>query len=184
MPGLSLSSSRICNVSGGPWTQRSAWLYLLGLKVCTTTPQSKFGWVGSCTKVTTPLIQFNVLEQWIQLHFPSRRPFSTQTIYFIFSLSKFGMLIQNALHVPYPENKVYDGRFWDFFVNAIKLSLFNLASGRLFRQGQKAVVFFTKIPQKQSLSHILKFFSAETSWARSAQFKSLATTKSTIFLPG
>jgi hypothetical protein len=34
-------------------------------------------------------------------------------------------------------------------------------------------MFFTKISQKQSLGHILKFFSAETSWARSAQFKSL-----------
>jgi hypothetical protein len=31
-----------------------------------------------------------------------------------------------------------------FFVNAINLSLFTLASGRLFRQGQKVAIFFTK----------------------------------------
>ena len=68
------------------------------------------------------------------------------------------------------------------FVNAINLSLFTLASGKTLRQRQKAATFFTKIPQKQSLGHILKFFSTETSWARSAQFKSLSATKSSIFL--
>jgi hypothetical protein len=52
------------------------------------------------------------------------------------------------------------------FVSAINLSLFTLASARLFRQGQKAATFFTKIPQNQSLCHILKLFSSETSRAR------------------
>jgi hypothetical protein len=42
------------------------------------------------------------------------------------------------------------GFFETSFVNAINLSLFTLASGRLFRQGQKVATFFTKIPQKQS----------------------------------
>jgi hypothetical protein len=44
-------------------------------------------------------------------------------------------------------------------------------------------MFFTKIPQKQSLGHILKF-STETSRARSAQFKSLRATKIYILLLG
>jgi hypothetical protein len=70
------------------------------------------------------------------------------------------------------------------FVTAINLSLFTLASGRLFRQGQKVATFFTKIPQKQSLCHILKFFSFEIAWARSTQFKLLPATKSSIFLLG
>jgi hypothetical protein len=34
------------------------------------------------------------------------------------------------------------------FVNAINPLLFTLASGKLFRQGQKVATFFTKIPQK------------------------------------
>jgi hypothetical protein len=62
------------------------------------------------------------------------------------------------------------------FVNAINTNLFTLVSCRLFRQGPKAATFFTKILQKQSLCHILKFFSTETSWTRSAQFKSLTAT--------
>jgi hypothetical protein len=40
------------------------------------------------------------------------------------------------------------GFFEASFVNAINTNLFTLASGRLFRQGQKAATFFTKIPQK------------------------------------
>jgi hypothetical protein len=43
-------------------------------------------------------------------------------------------------------------------------------------------MFFTEKLQKQSLDHILKFFFTETSWAMSAQFKSLTATKSSIFL--
>ena len=74
------------------------------------------------------------------------------------------------------------GFFETSFVNAINLSLFTLASGRLFRQCQKVATFFTKISQKQYLGYILKFFSSEASWARSAQFKSLTPTKSSIFL--
>jgi hypothetical protein len=65
-------------------------------------------------------------------------------------------------------------------VNAINLSYFTLASGR---QGQKVATFFTKIPQKQTLGHIFKFF-IETFWARSAQFKLLLVIKSYIFLIG
>jgi hypothetical protein len=57
------------------------------------------------------------------------------------------------------------------------------ASGRLFRQGQKVATFFTQIPQKQSLGHILKL-SIEASWARSALFKSFSVTKSSIFVLG
>jgi hypothetical protein len=36
------------------------------------------------------------------------------------------------------------GIFETSFVNAINLNLFTLASDRLFRQGQKAAIFFTK----------------------------------------
>ena len=57
------------------------------------------------------------------------------------------------------------------FINAINLNLFTLALGRLFRQGQKAAIFFTKILQDRSLGYILKLFS-ETSRARLPQFKS------------
>jgi hypothetical protein len=70
------------------------------------------------------------------------------------------------------------------FVNEIYINIDIVALGRFFRQGQKAATFFTKIPQKQSLCHTLKFFSFETSWARSAQFKSLSVAKSSIFLQG
>jgi hypothetical protein len=66
-------------------------------------------------------------------------------------------------------------------VNANNINLFNLASGRFFRQGQKAAIFFKKIPQKQPLCHIQKFFS-ETTWARSTQLKSLTAIKFSIFL--
>jgi hypothetical protein len=48
------------------------------------------------------------------------------------------------------------------FVNVIKINIFALALCRLFRQDKKGATFFTKIPQKQSLRHILKFFSSET----------------------
>jgi hypothetical protein len=50
------------------------------------------------------------------------------------------------------------GSFEISFVNSIDLRFFTLASGRLFRQGQKAAIFFTKISQNLSLGHILKFF--------------------------
>jgi hypothetical protein len=54
------------------------------------------------------------------------------------------------------------GFFETSLVNGSNINLFTLASGRLFREGQKAATFFTKIPQKQSLGHPLKFFSTET----------------------
>jgi hypothetical protein len=63
------------------------------------------------------------------------------------------------------------------FVDAINRSLFTLASGRHFRQGQKVPIPHQNTI-KQSLGHILKFFSTETSWARSTWFKSLTATKS------
>ena len=46
--------------------------------------------------------------------------------------------------------------------NAINLILFSLASDRLFKKGFIVATLLTKIPQKQSLSHILKLFSTET----------------------
>ena len=70
------------------------------------------------------------------------------------------------------------------FINAIDLSLFNLASGTPSTQEQKVAKFFIKIPQKPVLRHILKYFSSETSWARSVQFKLLSATNSSIFLLG
>ena len=70
------------------------------------------------------------------------------------------------------------------FINAIDLSLFNLASGTPSTQEQKVAKFFIKIPQKPVLCHILKYFSSETSWARSVQFKLLSATNSSIFLLG
>jgi hypothetical protein len=48
----------------------------------------------------------------------------------------------------------------------------------------KVAPLFTKILGKQSLGHTLKFFSTEASWARSTQFKSLSSPKSSIFLLG
>jgi hypothetical protein len=63
------------------------------------------------------------------------------------------------------------GSFENSFVNSIDINLFPLASGRLFQQGQKAAIFFTKVPQNQSLCHILKFFFLETAWDRSAPFR-------------
>ena len=51
---LSFSSLRTCPVLCWPWTQRSAWHYLLWLKVCATMPESKFSLVGSCLKVPLP----------------------------------------------------------------------------------------------------------------------------------
>jgi hypothetical protein len=93
-------------------------------------------------------------------------------------------LFKNVLHETEPENKVSDGLFFETsFINAFDMSLFTLALARLFRQGQKAAMFFTKIPQKQSLGHILKFFT-ETFWDRSMQFTSHLATKSSIFLLG
>ena len=71
------------------------------------------------------------------------------------------------------------GCFYMSFINAISINLSTLASDSLFRQGQKAT-FFTKIPQKQSLGYILKFFSSETSCAGSALCKSLSATKSNM----
>jgi len=68
----------------------------------------------------------------------------------------FKMLVRRL----YQRTKSMLGVSESSFVNAINLSLFT--SGRLFRQGQKAATIFTKISQKQSLNHMLKFFS-ETS---------------------
>jgi hypothetical protein len=64
------------------------------------------------------------------------------------------------------------GFFEISFVNAVNVNLFALASGRLFRHGPKSSHVFHQILTKQCLGHILKFFSSETSWVRSAQFKS------------
>jgi hypothetical protein len=75
------------------------------------------------------------------------------------------MLDQNALHETKAESLCW-AFFETSFVNAVnKNFLPNLtcASGRLFRNGQKAATFFTKISQEQSLGHILKFFFTETS---------------------
>jgi hypothetical protein len=68
-----------------------------------------------------------------------------------------------------------------FFDNAVNINLLTLASGRLFREEYKAATFYTKISKEQSLSHILKFFSSETSRARLPQFKSSSANKSSIF---
>jgi hypothetical protein len=48
------------------------------------------------------------------------------------------------------------------FVNINNINLLALVLGRLFRQGQKAATFYTKISQKQSLGHTLKFFSLKS----------------------
>jgi hypothetical protein len=72
-----------------------------------------------------------------------------------------------TLHKSEPWDKVYVRLFFGggeiFLVNAINLNLFTLASGRLFGQGQKAIIFFIKVSQELSLGGILKFFSSETS---------------------
>lgn len=55
------------------------------------------------------------------------------------------------------------GYFEVTFVNAVNLIFFILASGTLFRQGQRAATFFNKLAQDQTLRNILKVFSFETS---------------------
>ena len=47
-------------------------------------------------------------------------------------------------------------------IHVINLILFSLASDRLFKKGFIVATLLTKIPQKQSLNHILKLFSTET----------------------
>jgi hypothetical protein len=70
--------------------------------------------------------------------------------------------IKNTLHQSEPQDKVCARFFSDLFASAIGPNLFNLDSGKLFRQGQKTVTFFTKISQEQSLGNIVKIFSENT----------------------
>ena len=73
------------------------------------------------------------------------------------------------------------GCFETSFVKATKLNLFSLASGRLFGQWRKVAIFLTKASQKQSLGHILTFF---TKISSSVQFKSSSAPMSSTFLLG
>lgn len=66
-------------------------------------------------------------------------------------------------------------------VNAINLSLFNLASESLAK-GKKQPHSSPKYHKKQSLGHILTLFSSETAWARSVHFESLLAPMFSIFL--
>jgi hypothetical protein len=76
---------------------------------------NKLSLVGSCLKVTIPLI---CLSPWTQDLIPF--PFLVPVYYMRAFLSLS-------------------------FVSAINQNLFTLASGRLFKHGQKAATFFTKI---------------------------------------
>ena len=66
---------------------------------------------------------------------------------FIVFLCQLPMLVENAFHEMKPVNKVYDSISDSFFVNAINLSLFTLAPGRLLIQCHPVAIFFTKISQ-------------------------------------
>jgi hypothetical protein len=57
------------------------------------------------------------------------------------------------------ESKPVLGFLETSFLNASSVNFFTLNSGSLPRKGQKAVTFFTKLLQEQSLGHILKFSS-------------------------
>lgn len=61
---------------------------------------------------------------------------------------------QNAHILQFPENSIGKNNLGPYFL------FFILASGRLFRQGQKATPLFTKISQEQFLGNVLKFFSS------------------------
>ena len=63
------------------------------------------------------------------------------------------------------------GFFQTSSANRICRKLFTLASGRLFRQGQKAATFFTELTQDQSLGHILIFSFFETSSSEHCQHR-------------
>lgn len=54
------------------------------------------------------------------------------------------------------------GLFRDFFVNTISVNLFTVASVDSSDKGRNPPLqLFPKIPQKQSLGHILTFFATE-----------------------
>ena len=67
----------------------------------------------------------------------------------------------------------YFNQVVDLAFKALKACTAQLAQAKSSDKGKNVATFFIKIPQKQSLGHMLKF-STETSWARSAQFKSLS----------
>jgi hypothetical protein len=148
-------------------------------------PGSKFSWVGILPQGPIPLICY-LLEHRILLHFTSWYILEPYILYFSFlSFLCLFKLLFIRLNQRTKSLLGFCCCCLTSFINAINLSLFTLASGRLFRQGQNVATFFTKIPQNQSLCHILKFFfSFEISWARSTQFKLLPATKSSIFLLG
>ena len=130
-----------------------------------------------------PLIYY-LLEHRILLHFTSWYSLKLEPYMLYFSLLSLLYLFKLLFIRLNQRIKSLLSFFETSFVSEINLSFFTLASGRLLRQGQKVATFFTTIPQKQSLCHILKFFSFEIFWARSTQFKLLPATKSSIFLLG
>ena len=136
--------------------------------MCTTISRFKFSWVGF--QRPAPLICY-LLEHRIWLHFTSWCPLILEPYILHFSFLSLLCLFKMLFMRLSQRTKSLLDFFETSFVNAINMNLFTLASGRFFRQLQKVPTFFTKIPQKQSLSHILKFFSYETSWARAAQFR-------------
>jgi hypothetical protein len=106
------------------------------------------------------------------------------TVYFSF-LSLFLFIITLFIRINFSNytTEFIPGCFETLFVKTIHLNLFALASGGLFRQWQKATMFFIKISPKQSLGHILTFFSIETSWdSRPTQFKSPSALGASICL--
>jgi len=121
--------------------KRFDWIALLGLKVYMTIHGSKFSWVVSCLKVITSLFQFNILEHRISLHGASLT-LDQYSLYFPFLAS-----YTCSKHSLRDLTKSMLGLFEISFVSAININLFTLSSGRFFRQGQKAVTFFIKIPQ-------------------------------------
>lgn len=68
------------------------------------------------------------------------------------------------------------------FAIAHNLSLFTLASDRLFRQGQTAAIFYTKYQTNQALGHILTFCSSESSGALHPQFNSPSASMASLSL--
>lgn len=137
---------------------------------CATTSSSKFffnshSWVGNLAgwdlapRSPLPLFHFLIyLSPWTQdfalvhflvLPFPSNCILSAQLapFHYISSLELINYTAESIL-----------GCFEISSANRINPNLFTLASGRLFRQGQRTATFFTKISQEQYLGNILKFF--------------------------
>jgi hypothetical protein len=89
--------------------------------------------------VYTPLIQFNTLKHRIQPHFTFGGLINYQIICFLFFFLSLLCLFKMFFMRLNKRTKSDMLLSESYIVNAINLSLYNFASGRLFKQGQKVV---------------------------------------------